>query len=80
VQIVRSAFKHGCTAEQIAHAVATGLRRTRLGEDPTRWPYVGVDAAGRHLEIVSLLADDGQEVIIHAMKLRKRYQPKGGRQ
>jgi hypothetical protein len=41
--------------------------------------YVGVDVSARPLEIVTVARDDGAEVVIHAMKFRKRYYPKGGR-
>lgn len=79
VRILRSALKHGCTSEDIAHAIASAWRRTQVGEDPTRWLYVGVDPASRPLEIVSVEGDDGGEVVIHAMKLRKKYRWEGGR-
>lgn len=79
VRILRSALKHGCMPADIAHAVATAWQRTQVGEDPDRWLYVGVDASARPLEIVTVAGDDGAEVVIHAMKLRKRYYPKGGR-
>lgn len=34
---------------------------------------VGVDPAGRLLELVTLAYDDGYELIIHAMKARSQY-------
>ncbi len=37
-----------------------------------------MDGSARPLEIVTVTGDDGKEVVIHAMKLRKRYHPKGG--
>lgn len=43
------------------------------GEDPRRWLSVGVDPAGRALELVTLVYDDGSEVVIHAMKARQQY-------
>lgn len=46
---------------------------------PDRWLYVGVDGAARPLEIVTVTGDDDEEVVIHAMKLRTKYYPKGGR-
>lgn len=78
VRILRSALKHGCTPADIVHAVASAWQRTQVGEDPDRWLYVGVDGAARPLEIVTVAGDDGAEVVIHAMKLRRRYYPKGG--
>lgn len=79
VKILGSALKHGCTPFDIEQAVATPRRRARVGTDPTRWLYIGFDGAARALEIVSIEGDDGTEVVIHAMKLRKRYFPEGGR-
>lgn len=34
---------------------------------------IGVDPAGRMLELVALIYDDGFEQIIHAMKAREQY-------
>lgn len=34
---------------------------------------IGADPAGRLLELVSLVFDDGSELIIHAMKARSTY-------
>ncbi|MGO4490300.1 toxin-antitoxin system toxin subunit [Microbacterium sp. 2RAF4] len=34
---------------------------------------IGTDPAGRLLELVSLIYDDGYELIIHAMKARAQY-------
>lgn len=34
---------------------------------------IGVDPAGRPLELVVLIYDDGYELIIHAMKARPQY-------
>jgi hypothetical protein len=79
VKILRSALKHGCAPADIAHAVSSAWQRIPVGEDPNKWLYVGVDASGRPLEIVTVEGDDGMEVVIHAMRLRKRYYPKGGR-
>ena len=78
VRILRSALKHGCTPADVVHAVASAWLRIQVGEDPDRWLYVGVDGSARPLEIVTVAGDDGEEVVIHAMKLRKRYYPKGG--
>ncbi len=34
---------------------------------------IGADPAGRLLELVTLIYDDGYELIIHAMKARIQY-------
>lgn len=80
VKILRSALKHGASPADIAHAISSAWQRTRVGVDPDKWLYIGVDGAARPLEIVTVQGDDGTEVVIHAMKLRLKYYPKGGRQ
>ena len=42
-------------------------------DDPRRWLLIGMDPAGRLLELVMLVYDDGYELIIHAMKARPQY-------
>lgn len=78
VRILRSALKHGCTPTDIVHAVTSAWQRSLVGEDPDRWLYVGVDGSARPLGIVTVAGDDGAEVVIHAMRLRKRYYRKEG--
>lgn len=41
---------------------------------PWRVLYLGPDRAGNLLEVVILERDDGSELAIHAMKMRKQYQ------
>lgn len=77
VRILRSALKHGCTSADIAHAIGTAVSRRLVAEDPDRWFYVGADRAARLLEIVTVEVDDGEEIVIHAMKLRRRYLSEG---
>ncbi|MCR1784045.1 hypothetical protein KVF89_16010 [Nocardioides carbamazepini] len=79
MRIHRTALKHGCPPDAIVHALSTSAQRVLIGEDPDRWLYLGVDGSGRLLEIITLQGDDGDEVVIHAMKLRKKYVPRGGR-
>jgi len=42
-------------------------------DEPTRELRLGFDTAGRLLEVVVLLLDDGRELAIHAMKARPQY-------
>lgn len=42
-------------------------------DDPRRWLMIGTDPAGRLLELVALIFDDGHELLIHAMKARAQY-------
>lgn len=42
-------------------------------DDPRRWLMIAADPAGRLLELVTLVYDDGYELVIHAMKARPHY-------
>ena len=42
-------------------------------DDPRRWLVIGSDPAGRLLELVVPVYDDGYELVIHAMKARPQY-------
>lgn len=42
-------------------------------DDPRRWLTIGTDPVGRLLELVTLVYDDGYELVIHAMKARRQY-------
>lgn len=42
-------------------------------DDPSRWLMIGTDPAGRLLELIALIYDDGYELIIHAMRARPQY-------
>ncbi|AXE37289.1 hypothetical protein JS278_00092 [Acidipropionibacterium virtanenii] len=75
MRMARSAFKHGCTGTDIDVALKYYVTRQALGEGPERWLYTGFDTAGRPLEIVTILGDDGKEAVIHAMALRTSYRP-----
>jgi len=65
VEIRKSARKHGISDEAIRHAVEHPLVAEDLGDN--RFLYLGTDHAANFLEVISLLADDGEEVVIHAM-------------
>jgi hypothetical protein len=42
----------------------------------TGWcSYLGPDRAGNLLEVVSVVRDDGSAVVIHAMRMRAKYEP-----
>jgi hypothetical protein len=40
---------------------------------PDRWLVLGPDRAANLLEVIVLVADEGDELIIHAMPLRPVY-------
>ncbi len=73
VEIYQSAFKHGVTDRDIEHAVEYAM--VAAEQDDGKVLYLGADLAGNVLEIVSVLRDDGTEVAIHAMRMRRIYEP-----
>jgi hypothetical protein len=74
VDIYPSARKHGVSDNDLRHAVANALYRGELEEGPpTRVLYLGPDRAANLLEVVVIQRDDGSELAIHAMKMRRGY-------
>lgn len=73
VDVYSSARKHGIADVDIAHAVDHALA---VGEqEDSKVLYLGPDRAGNLLEVVSVLRDDGTEIVIHAMHMRAKYEP-----
>jgi hypothetical protein len=73
VEIYRSARRHGIADEDIVHAVEHALAVGEL--DDGRVLYLGPDRAANMLEVVAVARDDGSEVVIHAMRMRAKYEP-----
>ena len=72
--VAPSARKHGISDDDAIAAARSVLVGGPLDEeDPQRELRIGLDTAGRLLEIVVLLWDDGEIEIIHAMKARAQY-------
>lgn len=78
VEVHRSARKHGVADQDAIHAAGRFLVAYPLdGEDqggPRRELRLGPDRAGNLLEAVVLLLDDGDELVIHAMRMRPKYE------
>lgn len=76
MEIQESARKHGIGDDDIVHAVEHALAVYDIGDDdePIRSLHLGPDRAGNLLEIVVLELDDGRWLVIHAMRMRRRYQ------
>lgn len=73
VEIYASARRHGIADDDILHAVEHAVA---IGEqDDAKVLYLGPDSAGNLLEVVSVAREDGSEVIIHAMRMRSKYEP-----
>lgn len=69
-----SALKHGVDPEDAVYAAMWALWIEELDdENPARQLRLGFDTGGRLLETVVLVFDSGNELVIHAMKARRRY-------
>lgn len=67
-----SARKHGIGQDDAVHAIEHAL--VVAEDDDTKCLYLGPDRAGNLLEVVSVLREDGSEVVIHAMRMRRIYE------
>ena len=76
IVIAKSAYKHGFTAESI-YSCLLNCRSDIMLEtlvSPARRLIVGFDHCGVALEIIALEETERNRlVVIHAMKLRKKY-------
>lgn len=73
MEIYATARKHGIANEDIVHAIEHALA---VGEDEDgRVLYLGADRAANMLEVVSVMRDDDTEIVIHAMRMRAKYEP-----
>lgn len=85
MEVHDSARKHGVADADIAHAITHHLSAGAVSEHegpPWRVLYLGPDRAANLLEVVVVERDDGTELVIHAMRMRKGYEaylpPAGG--
>jgi uncharacterized DUF497 family protein len=69
-----TAFKHGVEFDDIRHGIRFAVVVEEVGEDPTRYLVLGLGTSGDLLEIV-ILDDSNGPVVIHAMKMRSKYEP-----
>jgi hypothetical protein len=70
-----SARRHGCTIEDISHAVDMALYEDVLDEDndPPKLLFIGPDAAGNLLELIGGVVENDDLLIWHAMRCRAGY-------
>lgn len=74
MEIYRTARKHGISDADLRHVVDHALYAGALeGDPPLRLLYLGPDRAGNLVEVVVIERDDGSELAIHTMKMRRRY-------
>lgn len=73
VEIRDSARKHGIDDEEIEHAVVHALVVAELDGDKTL--YLGPDRASNLLEVVAVTRMNQAPLVIHAMAMRRQYEP-----
>ena len=71
MEIHPSARKHGLADEDIEHAMRHAFAIDDQTDD-TRL-YVGPSRSADLLEVVTIVRDDGSELVIHAMRMRPKY-------
>jgi len=72
VEIHSAARKHGIADADIQHAVEHAM--TIENQDDDTRLYLGPARNAALLEVVTVVRDDGSELVIHAMKMRDTYQ------
>ncbi len=74
MRVHSSALKHGVAPDDAIFAATNWAFASDLDDgNPAREFRLGFDPAGRLLEIVVLRFDSGNELIIHAMRARRKY-------
>ncbi|MFN0026331.1 MAG: hypothetical protein ACKV2O_03965 [Acidimicrobiales bacterium] len=73
MEIYRSARRHKIADDDIRHAVEHALVAGE--QDDGKVLYLGPDRAANLLEVISVVRDDGSEIVIHAMRMRAKYEP-----
>ena len=74
MKIAPSALKHGISELDILYAAENWAYASQPDEDiPAKQFVLGFDLNGRLLELAILTFDSGQQLVIHAMKARRKY-------
>jgi hypothetical protein len=77
VEIRPSARRHGQAEDDIRwaveHALVASDVDTNLDVDVAAVLYLGPNTHGDLLEVVVIEDDAGEEIVIHAMKMRRQY-------
>ncbi len=72
LEVRDSALKHGCSADDIRHAITNALAIYDDLDDPYVL-YLGPDTAGTLLEVLTAVDALGEEIAFHAMPMRRKY-------
>lgn len=83
LRVHKSALKHGCSVEDVSHAVDMELYEDVLDEDhdPPKLLIIGPDSSGNLLELIGGELGNGDLLIWHADRCRPAYRdllPKPG--
>ena len=72
--ILDSAHKHGILDKDIEHIFNNAINSIIIEEFPLKFMVFGFDTVGRALEIGYFVNEQGEDIIMHAMKIRRKYQ------
>lgn len=72
--ILDSARKHSIADIDLMHVYENAISSIILEEFPLKIMLFGFDTTGKALEVGYFVNEIGDDIIIHAMKLRKIYQ------
>lgn len=75
VRVSKSALKHGIRKREIEHAVeqAIGIFNLDQTSEPRKVLLIGPGYGGNLLEIIGFTQPNGDLIVIHAMKMRKKF-------
>lgn len=76
LRFARSAFRHGISPERIAYVIehcAHPLFDPAWFDVPDGALFLGLDRQGVPLEVLAVERPDGDLLVIHAMRMRRRF-------
>lgn len=73
MKILDSALKHGITEQDIVYVYEFAINSLVLRTNPEKIMLFGFDTIGRGLEVGYVVNDQGEDIVIHAMKVRSVY-------
>jgi hypothetical protein len=73
MRIAESARKHGISDRDIEFIYENPITSMTSQEEPVIVMLLGFDTIGRGVEVAYIANDDGENIVIHAMKVRPVY-------